>query len=61
MGEIEVTENPGAKCRQRSCQGVSIDARILASNSERTIVQVTGEVSRGVYEPALQDRVQSQT
>lgn len=61
MGKIDMTENPGAKCRQRSCQGVSTDARILASNSERTIAQVTGGVSRGGYEPALQDRVQSQT
>lgn len=39
-GEIEATENPGTKCRQKSCQGMSTDARILASNSERIIVQV---------------------
>lgn len=40
MGETEVAENPGTKDKQKSCQGVCTDARILASNSERTIVQV---------------------
>lgn len=58
MSEIEVRENPGAECRQWSCQGVSTDGRILASNGERTVEYLR---CPEVYQPGLQDRVQTQT
>lgn len=48
MNEREVIGNPGAKCRQRSCQGVCVTAKILASTSERTIDLVALSVYWGV-------------
>lgn len=44
----ESDRESSAKCRQRSCQGVSVTAKILASTSERTLELVALSVYWGV-------------